>query len=246
MATESAHFLRARLWRWSAVVALCLGAYIGALRRDEAARARLAEAENAANTVTASQDAVVLERVFERPDNGEPLTTAQDALKGRLEAQLAADAVTCRLTLRNHQIVDGRILSQSPGQITFREGYGYSGSIVSVYRRSDVARITPLTPPSNEVTREDVMLGEEFPGYHFVKNGPYSVVTDAPYTEVERTLRSLTDLRRQFKERFAPLIRDRDADRNIQVIFFNSEEPFREYARKVAPVLEASAGFYSS
>ncbi len=246
MATESAHFLRARLWRWCAVVALCFGAYAVTLRRDEAARARSAAAENTANTATAAEDAVVLERVFQRSDDGEPLTTSQDALKGRLEAQLAADAVTSRLTLRNHHIVDGRILAQTPSQVTFREGYGYSGSIVSVYRRSDIAKITPLAVSGGDVTREDVMLCEEFPGYHFVKSGPYSVVTDAPYTEVERTLRSLADLRRQFKERFAPLIRDRDADQNIQVIFFNSEEPFREYARKVAPVLEASAGFYSS
>jgi len=246
MATEPVHFMRARLWRWGAVVALCAGAYIGALRRDEAARTQSAAAGNTGNTVTAAETTVVLERVFVRPDETSPLTPAEDTLKTKLEAELAQDAVTCRLTLRNHQIVDGRILAQTPRQITFREGYGYSGSIVSVYRRTDIAKIMPLAPAAETVSRADVLLCEEFPGYHFVKSGPYSVVTDAPYTEVERTLRSLADLRRQFKERFAPLIRDRDSGQNIQVIFFNTEEPFRAYARKVAPVLEGSAGFYSS
>lgn len=246
MATESVHSQCARWWRWGAVVALCAGAYAVTLRRDEAARTEPSAAESVGNTVTAAETTVVLERVFERPDEDGPLTPKQDALKQRLEAELAADAVTCRLTLRDHHILDGRIVAQTPNQITFREGYGYSGSIVAGYRRTDIAKITPLAASTEEVTRADVLFCQEFPGYHFVKSGPYSVVTDAPYTEVERTLRSLTDLRRQFKQRFAPLIRDRDSGQNIQVIFFNTEEPFRAYARKVAPVLEASAGFYSS
>src|SRR5207249_4488680 len=89
-------------------------------------------------------------------------------------------------------------------------------------------------------------LAAQFPSFHFAKVPPYSIVTDAPYADVERTLRLLTQLREQFERRFAALIRPNHTPQNIQIVFFSTEEPFRAYTRKVAPALVGSAGFYTA
>ncbi len=236
--------LRRGRGRRIAILAFALGVscYVWLHIAREAALAR-AQAEVA----PADNKVVVLEREIDSPPCSDGQATLDDlALKKRIEAELAADVPAYRLTLRDHRTVKGRIVAETPTQIKFREGSGYSDYIVSVYPRSEIAAITGLPTPSMEVTRQDVLLVKEFPGYHFVKNGPYSVVTDAPYAEVDQTLRVLTQLRQQFQQRFAPLIRDRDSGKIVQIVLFDSEAPFRACARRLAPALVESAGFYSS
>src|ERR1043166_4043403 len=175
-----------------------------------------------------------------------PTTIEQTALKQKLETQLAADRPTHRITLRNHRVVEGQVVTETPTAIMVREDFGYSGSIVSGYRRSYVASIETLCSNTCEVTRQDVALAAQFPSFHFTKVPPYSIVTDASYADVERTLRLLTQLREQFERRFAALIRPNHTPQNIQIVFFSTEEPFRAYTRKVAPALVGSAGFYTA
>jgi len=175
-----------------------------------------------------------------------PPTPEQTALKHKLELQLAAENPTHRLTLSNHRVVEGQIVNETATTIMLREEYGYSGSIISAYRRADIAAIDGLRSNTCEVTRQDLALFEQFPNFHFAKVPPYSIVSDAPYADVERTVKLLTQLREQFERHFAVLIRPNHALQNIQVVFFSAEEPFRSYARKVAPPFVSSAGFYSA
>ncbi len=194
-----------------------------------------------------SQPTPVEVRVLKpRPAPDAPLTLGQVALKEKLETQLAADRPTHRLTLRDHRVVEGQVVTETPATVMLREDFGYSGSIISAYRRADITSIDVLCSNACEVTRQDVALFEQFPQFHFAKVPPYSVVTDAPYADVERTMRLLTQLREQFERHFAALIRPGHPPQNIQIVFFSTEEPFRAYARKVAPGLVGSAGFYSA
>ncbi len=143
-------------------------------------------------------------------------------------------------------MVEGRVLAETSDSIRLREGFGFSGYVISPYKRSEVAAIETLSAGSFEITRRDVELCEEFPRYHFAKVPPYSFVTDESYGDVEKLLRLLTDLRRQFDAKFAPLIAAGAAPQDIQVVFFGSENAFHDYTRRAAPTLVGSAGFYSA
>jgi hypothetical protein len=180
------------------------------------------------------------------PTRDLPATPEQVALKQKLETQLTADQPTHRLKLHNHRVVEGQVVTETPTTIMLREDFGYSGSIIAAYRRADIAAIETLCSNTCEVTRQDVVLAGQFPSFHFAKVSPYSIVTDAPFADVERTLRLLSQLREQFERCFASLMRRGHTPQNIQIVFFSTEEPFRDYTRKVAPPLVGSAGFYSA
>ena len=224
------------VYRWAAFVALA--ALLGCGR----------SAPSGAASATPPQPAPTAEvRVLKpRPADDAALTPEQAALKRRLELQLASEHPTHRLTLGNHRVVEGQIVNETPATIMLREEYGYSGSIISAYRRSEIIAIDGLRSNACEVTRQDIALYEQFPNFHFTKVPPYSIVSDAPYADVEKTVRLLTQLREQFEHHFAALIRPNHTPQNIQIVFFSTEEPFRAYARKVAPPFVASAGFYSA
>ncbi len=87
---------------------------------------------------------------------------------------------------------------------------------------------------------------DEFADFHCIQAPPYRVVTDESSTEIERTIEVLTELRRQFVERFRPLIRDTVVPQDIEVVFFSKEEAFRAYTQRVAPAFVESAGFFST
>ena len=174
------------------------------------------------------------------------LTDDQLALKRKLEAQLAEERPTHRLTLRNGQVVTGRVVGETATSVRLREGLGFSGYVVSPYKRDEIATLEALPGASFEVTATDVRLCQEFPGYNFAKNPPYTFVTDKSFSDVEKILGLLGSLRRQFEERFAPLIRVGSEPREIQIIFFGKEASFRTYAERVAPAFVNSAGFYSA
>src|SRR5208283_3887023 len=114
------------------------------------------------------------------------------------------------------------------------------------YRWGDVVTVEVLPAAPFQVTPRDVRFSAEFPRFHFVKSPPYTIVTDESYGEVQKTLGVLTDLREQFRHHFAPLIRREGELRDVDVVFFGSEDAFRTYALRVAPSFVNSAGFFSS
>jgi hypothetical protein len=175
-----------------------------------------------------------------------PLSVEELARKIALEAELADERPTHRLKLRDGHVVEGRIVSESPSTIRFRDGFGYSGFVVESYKRSDVLTVETVPAASFEVTPRDVRFSAEFPQFHFVKSPPYTVVTDESFGEVQKILVVLTDLREQLHRRFAPLIKQDGDLQNIHVVFFGSEEAFRKYALRTAPSFVNSAGFFSS
>ena len=174
------------------------------------------------------------------------LTDDQLALKRKLEAQLAEERPTHRLVLRNGQVVTGRVVGETATTVRLREGFGFSGYVVSPYKREEIATVETLPEASFEVTAADVRLCQEFPEYNFAKNPPYTFVTDESFSDVEKILGLLGSLRRQFEKQFAPLIRAGSEPREIQIVFFGKESAFRTYAQRVAPEFVNSAGFYST
>jgi uncharacterized protein DUF1570 len=166
--------------------------------------------------------------------------------KTALETELADERPTHRLKLRNGHLVEGRIVSETPSTIRFRDGFGYSGFVVESYKRSEVLAVETLPAAAFEVTPRDVRFSAEFPRFHFVKSPPYTVVTDESFGEVQKILLVLADLREQLHQRFAPLIKQDGDLQNIHVVFFGSEEEFRKYALRIAPSFVNSAGFFSS
>src|SRR6266478_4987947 len=175
-----------------------------------------------------------------------PLSVEELARKTALEVELANERPTQRLKLRDGHVLEGRIISETPSTIRFRDGFGYSGFVVESYRRAEILAIETLPAASFEVTPRDVRFSAEFPQYHFVKSPPYTIVTDESFGEVQKILVVLADLREQLHQRFAPLIKQDGELRNIHVVFFGSEEAFRKYALRVAPSFVNSAGFFSS
>ena len=189
------------------------------------------------------------ERVSVAPpvaDASRPLTAQELASKNQLEVELAAERPTHRLKLRDGRVLDGRVVSETPSVIRFREGFGYSGYLVESYRRSDVLGAETLPAASFQVTSRDVRFHAEFPRFHFVKSPPYTVITDESYGEVQKILGVLTSLREQFRGAFGVLIGKDTQLQDIDVVFFGSEETFHNYAQRVAPSFVNSAGFFSS
>ncbi|NQU11661.1 DUF1570 domain-containing protein [bacterium] len=169
---------------------------------------------------------------------------AADGLRQRLEDQVRRDQATHRLLLRNGRQIEGQLLDQNEQRLRLRQGFGYSGSIVASYPRATVDRLVSLARPPVVVTDADLALCAEFPAYHFVKQPPYSLVTDEPYDRVERTMGLLRRLGDEFAREFASLLRPDPSAPGIQIVFCGREADFRRYARRVAPGLVNSAGFY--
>jgi hypothetical protein len=179
-------------------------------------------------------------------DVNRPLAPEELVRKHQLETELAAERPTHRLKFRDGHVLDGWVISESPTTIRFRDGFGYSGYVVESYHWGDVVAVEALPAASFDLTPRDVRFSSEFPRFHFVKSPPYTIVTDESYGEVEKTLRVLSDLREQFGHHFASLIQRQDGLRDVDVVFFGSEDAFRAYALRVAPLFVNSAGFFSS
>ncbi len=85
---------------------------------------------------------------------------------------------------------------------------------------------------------------EEFPGFQRVENGAYTVIGDVAEEDLHHALQVLADLQSQFLQHFAPVIRSNEAPYRTSVILFNTEAGYRAYARRVAPALVNSGGFF--
>jgi hypothetical protein len=172
-------------------------------------------------------------------------TQAELKVKEQIEAQLSAVQPTHRLTLTDGRVIDCQIVARTENTLRVRECLGLSGQIVASYPRGKLRSLAPLPGDHFEVTLADVRLYEEFPTFKFAKFPPYTFVTDGSAGTIEQILQQLLRLRHQFVERFAPLIREPDRPRNIQVVFFSRQEAFKNYAKQVMPSFVNSAGFYS-
>ncbi len=179
-------------------------------------------------------------------DANRPLAPEELTREHQLETELAAERPTHRLKFRDGHVLDGWVISESPTTIRFRDGFGYSGYVVESYRWGDVVtvKVLPGGSVSSDTARRAVQ--RRVSRFHFVKSPPYTIVTDESYGEVQKTLGVLTDLREQFRRHFAPLIRREGELRDVDVVFFGSEDAFRTYALRVAPSFVNSAGFFSS
>lgn len=184
--------------------------------------------------------------VLNKPAPPAPLTSAELQLQAKLEREAEQSRPTHRLTLHNGRTVEGRVVGETASSVRLREGFGYSGYTVTPYARADIAETVALPAEGFTISPADVRFANEFADFHFVKAPPYSFVTDESYGEVQKMVRLLTELRGQFEQTFAPLIRPGAKPRDIQVVFFSREERFRDYAQRAAPALTASAGFYST
>lgn len=71
-----------------------------------------------------------------------------------------------------------------------------------------------------------------------------SILSDAGPADVARVRQALTELRTQFHETFAPILRHDLAAGTIRLVLFDSESDFRAYTQRLAPALAGSAGFY--
>jgi hypothetical protein len=179
-------------------------------------------------------------------DAARPFTAEELARKNQLETELAAERPTQRLKLRDGRVLDGRVVSETGSSIRFRDGFGYSGFLVESYARANVLGVETLPAAPFQVTPRDVRFSAEFPQFHFVKSPPYTIITDESYGEVQKVLGVLANLREQFRGTFGPLIKKDGELQDVHVVFFGSEEAFRNYAQRVAPSFVNSAGFFSS
>ncbi len=89
-------------------------------------------------------------------------------------------------------------------------------------------------------------LSEEFPGFQCVENDAYTVIGDVAEEDLHHTLQVLADLQSQFRQHFAPVIGSDKPPHRTSVILFNTEAGYRAYARRVAPALVNSGGFFAS
>ncbi len=89
------------------------------------------------------------------------------------------------------------------------------------------------------------MTAQRFPTYEFQREPPYTVVTDGNYFRVKKSVRVLWRLHDDFTELFEPLVTRPEGGVGIQLVFFESEQEYDQYANQYAPQLENSSGFYS-
>jgi hypothetical protein len=171
---------------------------------------------------------------------------SHEIIRQKLHDQLLACRPTHRLSFRNGQIMEGRIISETDSHIRFREYHGYSGAVTATYKRSHIQRVEILPASLPEISQRDVELAGRLPGFHYTRITPYSFFTDEPYGHIEKILHIVTGLHDQFHQHFAPILQSPAGDPNIQVIFFGSEREYRRYADKQAPQFRDSAGFFSA
>ena len=236
---------RLRPLSWTAFGLLALAAACGRRVIDYSADRLAAPPTTATTTPTNFAPTSLHVDTVAVVDDDAPLSPAQGALKERLETQLGSERPTHRITLHDHHVILGRIVSETPTVVRVRESFGYSGRIISPYKRADISAIEPLPARAFDITRADLALAEEFPQFHFWKHPPYTIVTDASFDEVEKILRVLGELRVQFEKHFADLILNGQQARNIHVVFFASEPAYRAYVKRVAPGFDGSSGFFS-
>ncbi len=181
---------------------------------------------------------------FEELDPSE-YTDEERAIFRRLERELRMTWPTHQLTLQDGTEHYGTLISYRNGSLTFREFFGSEGVLEKQIPRAEIAALKEYEEPIPKISLQDVRLQMEYPDFNLTRFGHYTILTDAPYFQVADSVKALEKLYAQYMEELGELIRFPQGQGGLQVIFFSSEEQYREHQRRDAPELEDSAGYYS-
>ena len=161
----------------------------------------------------------------------------------QLQREIAPETGESIFYLKNGDKVRGVQLEEGAEQIKVKQFFGYSGSMVSTLKRSDVLRIEPVSAAEADITGEEIKIKKELPGFHFSRSGIYSFFTDQDYFKVTKSVELLQRLNSGFLVTFGPLI-DNVLTRRNYVIIFKTPKEYDAYKQKMAPYLKIAAGFY--
>jgi hypothetical protein len=173
------------------------------------------------------------------------MTEEERSVKRLLEEELRREAPTHQLIFDDDRIMVGRLLNQTADAVEFSESYAANGSISLWINRRRIQSMEPLTNALPSISYRDVRFKMEHPEMSFYRRPPYTILTDESFFQVEKTVRTLQNLFRQFVVTFQPLIRWPEREDGIQVLFFSQEPEYAAYQRRYAPHMAGSSGFYS-
>lgn len=172
------------------------------------------------------------------------LTESEQTARRHLEQHLAETWPTEKLIWTTGEETKGRLLERREQHILFERRYGRSGIMQVVVPLNEIVAIEPA-PPLPEITLRDVRFYREYPAFEFHKAPPYTVISDAPYFEVEQAIAALHRQYREIVAVFDPLIEDARRREDIQVLFFSRRHDFETYRVRYASNMVGVSAFYS-
>jgi len=175
----------------------------------------------------------------------EEYTDEERLARSKLEDQLRNAWPTHVLKLNSGEEEYVRIVGRSASGLDIQSHFGGRGRLVRFIPRSKIQSEDLYTTPPPSITWRDVAFQLEYPDFQLEYFGHYTVLTDAPYFQVESSVRELETLRNQYMEIMGDLVRFPKADQGLQVLFFRNEEQYRDHQMDSAPELSSSAGYYS-
>ena len=173
------------------------------------------------------------------------LTAAEQAVKQKLEALLLSRAPTHRLVYDGGKILNGRLVEERPDYIVFAEKYGESGEMRANFSRDRIVRLETCAVQPPVVSRRDVRFYMDFPGKHFYKSPPYTILTEESFFAIEHIVEQLQNLNMQILEHFGSLISTSRQRSDVQLLIFSDLDEYLVYCDRYAPELKSNLGFYS-
>lgn len=173
------------------------------------------------------------------------MTEMELAVKRELEQIVRRGRPSHRLILDSGEKLTGRLLEVTPTYARFMETYGSSGVMAARISRGRIRAIEMMDHEIPAITYRDVRLKMEFPDFEFYLRAPYTVITDENYFHVQHSVLLLRRLHAAFTETYGSLITRPERGQGIQLLFFEEEEHYQQYANTYAPLLEHTSGFYS-
>lgn len=172
------------------------------------------------------------------------LTESEQTTRQHLKQHLAETWPTEKLIWTTGEETEGRLLERREQHILFERRYGRSGIMQVAVSLDEIAAIEPA-PPLPEITVRDVRFYREYPAFEFHKAPPYTVVSDAPYFEVEQAIAALHRQYREIIAVFNPLVEDAGRREDIQVLFFSRRQDFETCRARYASNMVGVSAFYS-
>ncbi len=175
-----------------------------------------------------------------------PPSAQERQVQRELEAQMRSEARKDRIVTVQGKVIQGKILGESASGVRILRSFGDSGDMEMTLARGDIRTIerghTELPPP---IRLRDVRFKLEFADFNLYRRPPFTIMTDQSFFEVQDATRTLDELHGDFVRTFTPLIRDRERNDGIQLLFFSDERQFNAYRDAFAPALGYASGFYS-
>jgi len=186
--------------------------------------------------------------LYNRPETDRDLsefTEEERHWRQRIESRLEEIWPTHTVTLNSGEEIHVRFLEVSEWDVRVRQDFGGQGSLETRIPRSRIESIEPYAVAKPQVTWRDIRFQMEYPDFQLVYVGHYTVLTDAPYYQSRDSIEALETLRVQYMDLFSPLVRFRDQNRDLQVLFFSRETDYRNHHTFQGHGLEESVGYYS-